>query len=287
MIQTKFFPKWLLPRNPSKPTSSFSSKSHYNQPIISPSSPSPIVNPILLQPRVVVYDGVCHLCHQGVKWVIKLDKHRKIKFCCLQSETAQPYLSLCGLNRDDVLRRFLFVEGPGVFHQGSNAALRVVSYLPFPYSALSGFRVFPTTIRDSMYDYVAKRRYEWFRKENDCLVLGEKEMLKRFIDRDEILVQWCYRLAAIGLSFDALAMKNSRILPSEQQMRVFATTPAEYRKVILATNIAKTSVTIPGIKYVIDPGLVKARSYDPKQGLESLTVVPISKAQALQRRYEC
>ncbi|KAM6577828.1 hypothetical protein CsatB_029665 [Cannabis sativa] len=66
-------------------------------------------------------------------------------------------------------------------------------------------------------------------------------------------------------------------------MRVFATTPAEYRKVILATNIAKTSVTIPGIKYVIDPGLVKARSYDPKQGLESLTVVPISKAQALQR----
>ncbi|KAF4378250.1 hypothetical protein F8388_010689, partial [Cannabis sativa] len=98
---------------------------------------------------------------------------------------------------------------------------------------------------------------------------------------------WCYRLAAIGLSFDALAMKNSRILPSEQQMRVFATTPAEYRKVILATNIAKTSVTIPGIKYVIDPGLVKARSYDPKQGLESLTVVPISKAQALQRRYEC
>ncbi|KAF4349887.1 hypothetical protein F8388_005118 [Cannabis sativa] len=66
-------------------------------------------------------------------------------------------------------------------------------------------------------------------------------------------------------------------------MRVFATTPAEYSKVILATNIAKTSVTIPGIKYVINPGLVKARSYDPKQGLESLTVVPISKAQALQR----
>uniref|UniRef100_A0A803QX28 RNA helicase n=1 Tax=Cannabis sativa TaxID=3483 RepID=A0A803QX28_CANSA len=72
-------------------------------------------------------------------------------------------------------------------------------------------------------------------------------------------------------------------LPSEQQMRVFASTPAGYRKVILATNIAETSVTIPGIKYVIDPGLVKARSYDPKQGLESLTVVPISKAQALQR----
>ncbi|KAM6542864.1 hypothetical protein CsatB_007311 [Cannabis sativa] len=253
MIQTRFFPKWLLPRNPSKPTSSFSSKSHYNQPIIFPSSPSPIVNPILLQPRVVVYDRVCHLCHQGLKWVIKLDKHRKIKFCCLQSETAEPYLSLCGLNRDDVLRRFLFVEGPGVFHQGSNAALRVVSYLPFPYSALSGFRVFPTTIRDSVYDYVAKQRYEWFGKENDCLVLGEKEMLERFIDRDEIL--------AIGSSFDALAMtifSNSSIRTADANFR---------------NNSSR-----------ISQGLVKARSYDPKQGLESLTVVPISKAQALQRR---
>ncbi|KAF5196325.1 Atp-dependent rna helicase protein, partial [Thalictrum thalictroides] len=53
--------------------------------------------------------------------------------------------------------------------------------------------------------------------------------------------------------------------------------------VILATNIAETSVTIPGIKYVVDPGLVKARFYDPNKRLESLIVIPISKAQALQR----
>ncbi|PKI52734.1 hypothetical protein CRG98_026885 [Punica granatum] len=72
-------------------------------------------------------------------------------------------------------------------------------------------------------------------------------------------------------------------LPSEQQMRVFAPTPAGFRKVILATNIAETSVTIPGIKYVIDPGFVKARSYDPNKGMESLIVIPTSKAQALQR----
>ena len=57
-----------------------------------------------------------------------------------------------------------------------------------------------------------------------------------------------------------------------------------FSKVILATNIAETSVTIPGIKYVIDPGFVKARSYDPVKGMESLIVVPTSKSQALQRR---
>ncbi|ESW25506.1 hypothetical protein PHAVU_003G041900 [Phaseolus vulgaris] len=72
-------------------------------------------------------------------------------------------------------------------------------------------------------------------------------------------------------------------LPSEQQMRVFAPAPSGFRKVILATNIAETSVTIPGIKYVIDPGFVKARSYDPGKGMESLIIVPTSKSQALQR----
>ncbi|XP_010551371.1 PREDICTED: pre-mRNA-splicing factor ATP-dependent RNA helicase DEAH10 [Tarenaya hassleriana] len=80
-----------------------------------------------------------------------------------------------------------------------------------------------------------------------------------------------------------LAVPIFSALPSEQQMRAFAPAPEGFRKAILATNIAETSVTIPGIKYVIDPGFVKARNYDPTKGMESLVVVPTSKAQALQR----
>ncbi|KAG9443897.1 hypothetical protein H6P81_015237 [Aristolochia fimbriata] len=72
-------------------------------------------------------------------------------------------------------------------------------------------------------------------------------------------------------------------LPSDQQMQVFKPAPPGSRKVILATNIAETSVTIPGIRYVVDPGLVKARSYNPVTGMESLIIIPTSKAQALQR----
>lgn len=205
MQRTNLLLKWLL-RNPStRPTSpSLSFKAaavpltHLDDEEEEEDEPEPTnpihttphsstLNPTLLQPRVVVYDGVCHLCHGGVKWVIKADKYKKIKFCCLQSQTAEPYLRLCGLDRDDVLRRFLFVEGPGLYHQGSAAALRVASYLPLPYSALSAFMVVPAPIRDSLYDYVAKRRYDWFGKEKDCLVLGEKEMLERFIDREELV----------------------------------------------------------------------------------------------------
>ncbi|XP_024987296.1 uncharacterized protein LOC112522428 [Cynara cardunculus var. scolymus] len=143
--------------------------------------------PTLLQPRVVVYDGVCHLCHRGVKVVIKADKDRRIKFCCLQSKAAEPYMRICGADREDVLRRFLFIEGPEAYHQGSTAALKVLSYLPLPYSALSTLMIVPTPIRDAAYDYIAKRRYEWFGKDTNCLVLKEKELLERFIDRDEMV----------------------------------------------------------------------------------------------------
>lgn len=72
-------------------------------------------------------------------------------------------------------------------------------------------------------------------------------------------------------------------LPSELQAKIFEPTPPGARKVVLATNIAETSLTIDGIKYVIDPGFCKQTSYSPKTGMESLLVVPISKASANQR----
>ncbi|PHT68052.1 hypothetical protein T459_27539 [Capsicum annuum] len=149
--------------------------------------PKMVTGQNLLQPGVVVYDGVCHLCHNGVKWVIKADKDRKIKFCCLQSKAAEPYMSVCDLDRDDVRRRFLFVEGPGLYHQGSTAALRVLAHLPFPYSALSYLTILPAPLRDAVYDHVAKKRYKWFGKSDDCLVLREQDLLDRFIDREELL----------------------------------------------------------------------------------------------------
>jgi HrpA-like RNA helicase len=72
-------------------------------------------------------------------------------------------------------------------------------------------------------------------------------------------------------------------LPNHMQMKAFEPSAANTRKIILATNIAETSITIPGIKYVIDSGVVKERYYDPSTGMESLKVVKISKAAARQR----
>lgn len=72
-------------------------------------------------------------------------------------------------------------------------------------------------------------------------------------------------------------------LPLEMQSRIFDPTPNGSRKVILATNIAETSITIDGIYYVVDPGFVKINAYDAKLGMDSLIVSPISQAQANQR----
>ncbi|XP_074466768.1 ATP-dependent RNA helicase DHX33 isoform X2 [Sebastes fasciatus] len=72
-------------------------------------------------------------------------------------------------------------------------------------------------------------------------------------------------------------------LPPAQQLRVFQPAPKGCRKVILSTNIAETSITISGIKFVIDTGMVKAKRFNPDSGLEVLAVQRVSKAQAWQR----
>jgi ATP-dependent RNA helicase DHX8/PRP22 len=72
-------------------------------------------------------------------------------------------------------------------------------------------------------------------------------------------------------------------LPSEMQTRIFDPAPPGSRKCIVATNIAEASLTIDGIYYVVDPGFAKQKVYNPKVGMDSLVVTPISQASARQR----
>ncbi|KAG8742604.1 DEAH-box ATP-dependent RNA helicase prp22 [Ceratobasidium sp. 414] len=92
------------------------------------------------------------------------------------------------------------------------------------------------------------------------------------------------RMKALGPQVpELLILPVYSALPSEMQSKIFEPAPAGTRKVVIATNIAETSITIDGIYYVVDPGFVKQNAYDPRLGMDSLVVTPISQAQANQR----
>ena len=92
------------------------------------------------------------------------------------------------------------------------------------------------------------------------------------------------RTKALGPSIPKLLiLPIYSALPAEMQSSIFEPAPPGSRKVIIATNIAETSITIDYISFVIDPGFVKQKAYDPKLGMDSLIVSPVSQAQANQR----
>lgn len=92
------------------------------------------------------------------------------------------------------------------------------------------------------------------------------------------------RMKALGPSVpELIILPVYSALPNEMQSRIFDPAPPGSRKVVIATNIAETSITIDHIYYVVDPGFVKQNAYDPKLGMDSLVVTPISQAQANQR----
>ena len=91
------------------------------------------------------------------------------------------------------------------------------------------------------------------------------------------------KLAQQSLKNEAVVLPLHGKLQPDEQQKVFELTPGK-RKVIFATNVAETSITIPGIVYVVDTGLSKELCYDPQKNMNSLEIRPISKSSADQRK---
>jgi len=92
------------------------------------------------------------------------------------------------------------------------------------------------------------------------------------------------RMQALGdLAPELIILPVYSALPSEMQSRIFEPAPTGSRKCVVATNIAEASLTIDGIYYVVDPGFSKQKAFNPKLGMDSLVVTPISQASARQR----
>ena len=131
------------------------------------------VHPWVDHQRVIVFDGVCNFCNASVDFVIARDPQKKYKFSTLQSDPGQTILREFKLNTQD-FETFLYIEQGQVLTR-STAALRVARGLSGLWTLLYGFIVIPAPIRDTLYKFIARRRYQWMGKRDLCRVPKSSE----------------------------------------------------------------------------------------------------------------
>ena len=117
---------------------------------------------------IILFDGVCNLCNGVVSFVIKRDKKNSLQFAPLQSETAYVLLSKYKMYTQE-MQSFIFIENGKVDTQ-STAALRVCRHLSGAWPALYTLIIIPSFIRNSIYKWIAKNRYKWFGKKDECMI---------------------------------------------------------------------------------------------------------------------
>ncbi len=132
-------------------------------------NPNPVTPPELL----ILYDGVCGLCDRTVQFLLAKDKSAKFKFAPLQGETATRIYKRHHQQKPAQFESILFVKEYQTSHeiilQKSDAAIEIMAILGgfWKLFAILG-KMIPRMIRDGLYDWIAKNRYHWFGKFDQC-----------------------------------------------------------------------------------------------------------------------
>lgn len=127
---------------------------------------------------MLLFDGVCNLCNASVQWILKRDRKGVFKFAALQSDTGQMLLRQFGFSEKNFDTVVLVTDGR-IFTR-SDAALEIVQRIGGVWSLLAVFKIIPRSIRDTIYDWVARNRYRWFGKKEECM-LPRPEWRERFV----------------------------------------------------------------------------------------------------------
>lgn len=120
--------------------------------------------------RIVLFDGVCNYCNSTVNFIIRHDHKKHFRFAPLQSDVAKKILSSFGIIKADP-DTFFLLENGRLFSR-SSAALRLFKSLPRYWKWTQLFWVVPKFLRDAVYTFVARHRYQWFGKRDECIVPG-------------------------------------------------------------------------------------------------------------------
>jgi predicted DCC family thiol-disulfide oxidoreductase YuxK len=128
---------------------------------------------------IVLFDGVCNLCNGAVQFIIKRDKKKKFIFASLQGKTGNELLKKFDLP-EDLFNSFILFEGDKVYTR-SAAALRIAKKLNGGWKLLYGLMIIPRFIRNAVYNVIARNRYKWFGKRDECMI-PTPESKERFLD---------------------------------------------------------------------------------------------------------
>lgn len=117
---------------------------------------------------IILFDGVCNFCNGAINFIIKKDKKRVFRYAALQSNAGQQLLKQYNLSAIDLDSFVLIYNGNS--YKKTSAALHVASILGGVWKITGVFRVFPSAIRDVVYNVIARNRYRWFGKKETCMI---------------------------------------------------------------------------------------------------------------------
>ena len=115
-----------------------------------------------------MFDGVCNLCNGFVQFVIERDPSGRFQFAALQSDAARRVLA--AHDAPNPLADSVVLIEEGRVYTGSTAALRIARGLRLPWPLAGVLLAIPRPLRDGIYGGVARRRYRWFGRREQCMV---------------------------------------------------------------------------------------------------------------------
>jgi predicted DCC family thiol-disulfide oxidoreductase YuxK len=127
---------------------------------------------------ILLFDGHCNLCNAWVQFIVKRNPAKTIRFASLQSKAGRALLDEHKIAQD-YLDSLVLIEEER-FSVSSSAALRTLSYLSTWESQLKLLLVLPRPLRDFVYRFVAKYRYKWFGRREQCMI-PTAELNERFL----------------------------------------------------------------------------------------------------------
>jgi predicted DCC family thiol-disulfide oxidoreductase YuxK len=133
---------------------------------------------VITEKDIILFDGVCNLCNGAVQFIIKRDPEGKFQFASLQSARAQQMLK--DREAPITMETIILLRGNQLF-QRSDAALEIARKLSGAWPLVYGLKVVPRFIRDGVYNWIAKNRYRFFGKRNECMI-PTPALRNRFIE---------------------------------------------------------------------------------------------------------